>query len=166
MKSKNIYVGIIFLILGLSYFTYNFNPLLFARLFDLWPIFILVFGVILQYIFFDIRKNFLLIISGIMMVIGAMFTINFHMNYITTHSIIAIFSLSLSVSLLNYYIFAKSNDLILPFIFLFILISIIIFLYPTYKNMIPNFNSDLVVPLLFISIGAYLIRNSKKKHFK
>lgn len=165
VKNKNIYIGISFLILGLIYLTYIFSPLLFRRLFNLWPIFMLISGVILQYSYFDIGKDFLLILSGLMIVIGTMFTINFYINFINSYVIIAIFCLAISASMLNYYIFTKSSDLILPFIFLFIVISIIIFLYPIYKNRIPNFNSNLIVSFLFISIGIYILISNNKKIF-
>lgn len=153
MKNKNLCTGISFITLGLTYYIYNFRPLLFSRVFNLWPIFMLLGGVILEYLYFDIEKDFLLICSGAMIIIGTMFTLNFYINFINTHTLFAILSLAIATALLNYYIFAKCTDLILPFIFLFIIVSIIIFLYPIYKNTLSDFNSNLAVSLLFFSIG-------------
>lgn len=148
MKNKKISIGVSFLSLCLIYYIYRFRPLLFSKLFNLWPIFMLISGVVLEYLYFDIEKNFLLICSGAMVMTGTMYTINFYINFINTHTIFAILFLALATALLNYYIFTKCTDLVLPFIFLFIIISIIIFLYPIYNNILSDLNTNLVYPYL------------------
>lgn len=156
-KDKNIYIGITFVILGLTYFIYYFNPTLFSRTLNLWPILLLICGVLLQYLYFEVRWSCLLISSSFCIVYGVMYTLNFYVNFIYTHSFIAIFFLALATSLLNYYVFVKCSDLILPFIFLFILTSMVIFLYPIYKIYIPIISTELTMSTIFIIIGIYMI---------
>lgn len=166
MKDKNVYIGITFLILGLSYFTYYFNPILFNKILNLWPILILICSLVLQYLYFELRLSPLVIISGFSLVYGAMYTLNLYIDFIDTHSSIAIFFLAIATSLLSYYIFINPSYILLPFIFLFISIAIIIFLYPFYKIFIPVINTELTISTIFILIGVYLIFSTLISYIK
>jgi Domain of unknown function (DUF5668) len=158
MKNKEIYVGFTFLILGLLFFLYQYNPLSFFKVIKYWPIFILIAGILMEFIVISSTNQILfLFLSGIFMVYGIMYTINIYQpfNYLCTH--IAVLLLSLSASLLNYYIFYKKSDFILPFILMLILVSIFTFLFPIYEIYFPVIDAETIIPIVFIILGIIII---------
>jgi hypothetical protein len=160
MKNKDIYIGLTFLIVGLLFFVFQYNSAYFFKILNYWPIFILSAGIMMEFIVISNKnqKSFL-VLSGIFLVYGIMYSINIYIefNYFCTH--IAILFLSLSASLLNYYIFYKKNDLILPFILFFILVAIFTFLFPVYKQYFPIINIETVVPIVFMILGLLIMLN-------
>ncbi|MEG0774705.1 hypothetical protein [Clostridium sp.] len=158
MKSKEAYVGITLFIVGLLYFLFQYDSASFFKILKFWPIFILLAGVMMEFIAIsDKNQRTFFIMSGIFIVYGIMYTINIYneFNYLCTH--IAIMFLSLSVALLNYYIFHKKNDLILPFILLLILLSIFTFLFPIYEQYFPVINIETLFPVIFMILGLLII---------
>lgn len=157
------YISILILIVAIGYLVFKYDPILFKRVATLWPIGILILSTILQYLYFERKAWILLPLSGFLFVSGVMFTINLHNPYLTQKTLFSILLLGLAAGLLNYYIFYRGNDLLLPFIFILILGGILIFLLPIYINYLSFSQSSLSLITLVIFIICYIVIGAFKK---
>lgn len=160
MKSKQIYIGLTCLIIGTLYFLYQYDANVYFKILKYWPIFILLSGIFIEFVALNSHAyKLFFFLSGILIVYGLMYTINIYREFYYFSSHISIFFLSLSLGLLNYYIFGSKNNYILSIVLLLILISIFIFLFPIYERYFPIISFKTLVPILLIIIGFILILN-------
>ena len=131
------------IVITLAYILFNREPIIFMRVLKLWPISLLIISIIFQFLYFETNFSLFLSISGFIFIYGAMYTLNLHKAYINKTILLPIFLLAISSSFLNLYTFKKRDDLILPFIFTLILISIFLILRPFYNEFF-NFISNLI----------------------
>lgn len=160
MKNKQIYIGLTSLVIGILYFLYQYDINIFHKIIDYWPIFILISGIFLQIVSVSNRDfKILFILSGMLIIYGIMYTIDMYKEfyYFSTH--IAIFFLSLSLGLLNYYVFINKSNILLYFILMLTLVSIFIFTFPIYERYFPIISFKTVAPLLLMLLGFVLILN-------
>jgi predicted membrane protein len=59
MKSKEVYVGITLFIVGLLYFLFQYNSESFFKILKHWPIFILLAGVLMEFIAIHLKIKIL-----------------------------------------------------------------------------------------------------------
>ena len=144
---NSIFIIIFAIVSILAYILFKREPIVFMRVLKLWPIALLITSIIFQFLYFETNLSLFLPIGGFIFIYGSMYTLNLHKAYINKTILLPIFLLALSSSFLNLYTFKKRNDLILPFIFILILISIFLILKPFY-NEIFNSLSD----ILYINI--------------
>jgi len=157
------YISFFILITAIAYLLFNDEPILFKRVAALWPIGILILSIILQNLYFDTKAWIFLPLGGFSFIYGIMFTINLHNPYLTEKMILPIFFLALAAALLNYYVFKRRNDLILPFIFILILGGILILIYPIYARYLTLTGSSLPLITIIILITSYILLRTFKK---
>lgn len=157
MKVREIYIGLTLLIIGFFYFLFQFNPFLLSKIINYWSIFIIIAGIFLELLAFHEKKSILPIISGVLIISGIMYFIDMFINcnYFAFH--IGIILLSLAGGLLNYYTFNYKSVFILPFIFLLIFTSVIMFSFPLYEKYIPVFTIETLFSIGLIFSGIFLI---------
>lgn len=157
------YISFFILITVIAYLLFKHEPIVFRRIVALWPIGILILSTILQNLYFDTKAWIFLPLGGFSFIYGIMFTINLHNPYLTEKMISPIFCLALATALLNYYIFKRRNDLILPFILLLILGGILLLLFPIYANYLTLTGSNLSLITIILLITTYIILLAIKK---
>ncbi|WP_040194568.1 hypothetical protein [Clostridium culturomicium] len=144
------------------YYIYIRYPLLFERLMKLWPIGMLILGVVLQYLYFETKFSIFLFPAGFFFVFGIMFNINLHNSFFNETMGLPIILIALAGSLLNYYTFNRRNVLLLPFILILIISSILLLLTPLYTAYI-NSSSLYLYLILIVIISTFSLIKAKTK---
>lgn len=160
---STVYLSLFLLISAIAYLLFKHEPIIFRRVFNLWPIGVLILSVLLQYVYLEKNHGFLLPLAGFTFLYGILFTINLHNPFYSENMALPIFLLALAVSLLNLYAFKKRNDLLLPFIFILILGSIILLVLPYYNKYLGLTNAHLPLTAIIVLIVCYTFLKTTKK---
>lgn len=157
MKISSTITGVIIIIIGVLLLLTNFNLIDFDFNY-IWPLFILLPGLIFEFSYFSTRKDpGVLVPGGILITIGLLFYVN---NYYGWHLLVKlwpVFPLSVAIGLFQLYIFGpRDNGVLIASSILggFALISLCFTIF--------SISFDLVIPALLIIIGIIIIFNKKK----
>lgn len=172
MKNRNsrsfnymstVYLSFLLLILGITCLLFKHEPIIFRRVFNLWPIGVLILSVLLQYVYLEKSHEFLLPLAGFLFIYGILFTLNLHNPFYSGNMALPIFLLALAASLLNLYVFRRRNDLLLPFIFILILGSILLLVLPYYNKYLGLTNDHFPLTAIIVLIVCYTSLKTTKK---
>lgn len=157
MKTSNTLTGIIIIIIGALLLLMNFD--LIDLNFDyLWPLFILLPGLIFEISYFGNRKDpGLLVPGGILTTIGLLFYVNVFYGWHLMPYLWPVFPLAVAIGLLQLYIFGPRDTGVLiasSIVGGFSIVSLSFTLF--------NFSFDLALPILLILIGIMVIFKNKR----
>lgn len=157
MKTSSTITGVIIIIVGVLLLLMNFDLIDFD--FDyIWPMFILLPGLIFELSYFSTRKDpGLLVPGGILTTIGLLFYINNLYGWHLMDRLWPIFPLAVAIGLFQLYLFGPKDTGVLiasSIVGGFALISLSFTLF--------SISFDLVFPVLLIAIGCLVIFNNKK----
>lgn len=157
MKTSSTITGVIIIIIGVLLLLMNFDLIDFD--FDyIWPMFILLPGLIFELSYFSTRKDpGLLVPGGILTTIGLLFYINNLYGWHLMDRLWPIFPLAVAIGLFQLYLFGPKDTGVLiasSIVGGFALISLSFTLF--------SISFDLVFPVLLIAIGCLVIFNNKK----
>lgn len=156
MKTSNTLTGLIIIVIGVLLLFMNFGWIDFD--FDyLWPLFILIPGLIFEISFFSTRKNpGVLVPGGILTTIGLLFYANIILGWHIMDELWPVFPLAVAIGLFQLYIFDKRETGVLiasSIVGGFALISLSFTLF--------SISYDLVFPVLLIVLGMMVIFKKK-----
>lgn len=146
----------------IAYIIYNRYPPLFDRILKLWPIAVLILSVLLQYLYFETNFGGFLLFAGFFFIVGILFNINLYQGFYTEALCLPMIFLSLAGASLNYYVFKRKNVFLLPFVLIFIILSILLLLAPLYAQCITSSSLYLYLILIIIVSTFALLKNNFK----
>jgi hypothetical protein len=165
MKRGGSFWGILLIILGilsLSNRIFGFN--LFSMNY-LWPLFVLIPGLIFEFSFFTTRRSpGILVPGGILSTIGFLFLFETLTNLNFSEYTWPIYPLSVAIGLFQLYLFDRRQPGLLIPVFILAGISIISFLSMVFGNILTWLNYSLLIPVALILIGVYILfKNSSRQ---
>lgn len=158
MKTKNIFWGAIFILIGITILANRILDTNFFNISTMWPVIILLIGILFEVDYFINRNNAgILVPGGILTIIGLLYLFETFTNWSYSSYTYPIYALSVAIGLLQLYIFGgKKRGVLVATIILF-LITAINFLSVIYNSLFYWIKLNLVVPLIFIIIGLYIL---------
>lgn len=158
MYRKNYSLGVVLILVGvLLLFNQVFN-LHILGIGNLWPLFILVPGLIFEFGYFSTNRNpGLLVPGGILTTIGTLFLF---LNY-TTWGLMKyawpVFPLAVAIGLFQLYVFGfREKGLLIP-VFILSAISIISFVSILFNEILWWIDSSFIFPAILILVGAAIL---------
>lgn len=165
MRGKNYFGGIILIIIGVAAILNNIFNIRFFTMSQLWPMFVLIPGLSFEAAYFSRgREPGLLVPGGILTTIGALFFFETFTNWHFAEYTWPIYPLAVAIGLFQLYLFGgKKRGLLVP-VFILTTISVIAFITMLVGNVFYWVNTSLIIPIIFISMGVYiLVENFSKQ---
>lgn len=157
MKTSSILTGVIMIIIGLLLLLMNFNLIDFDFNY-IWPLFILLPGLIFEFSYFTTKKDpGLLVPGGILITISLLFYVNNLYGWDLMDRLWPVFPLAVAIGLFQLYIFGPRDTGVLiasSIVGGFALISLCFTIF--------SISFDLVLPAFLIIIGIIIIFSNKK----
>lgn len=157
MKVSSTITGVFIIIIGVLLLLMNFNLIDFDFNY-IWPLFILLPGLIFEISYFSTRKDpGLLVPGGILITIGLLFFVNNIYGWHLMNSLWPIFPLAVGIGLFQLYLFGPRDSGVLiasSIVGGFALVSLCFTLF--------SISFDLVVPILLIVMGSIIIFKNKR----
>lgn len=165
MRGKNYFGGIILIIIGVAAILNNIFNIRFFTMSQLWPMFVLIPGLSFEAAYFSRgREPGLLVPGGILTTIGALFFFETFTNWHFAEYTWPIYLLAVAIGLFQLYLFGgRKRGLLVP-VFILTTISVIAFVTMLVGNVFYWVNTSLIIPIIFISMGVYiLVENFSKQ---
>lgn len=165
MRGKNYFGGIILIIIGVAAILNNIFNIRFFTMSQLWPMFVLIPGLSFEAAYFSRgREPGLLVPGGILTTIGALFFFETFTNWHFAEYTWPIYPLAVAIGLFQLYLFGgRKHGLLVP-VFILTTISVIAFITMLVGNVFYWVNTSLIIPIIFISMGVYiLVENFSKQ---
>lgn len=160
-------VGIILIFLGLLFLLSNFNILPNEIVIDMstmWPLFILIPGILLEKSYFDRKKDpRLLVPGGILIVVGLLFFFEIFTNWIYMQYTWPIFILAVAFGLFQLYIFGKRESILLIPIIILTTVAVISILAMVYERFLTFIGPEIIIAVVLILIGLIILIQSFSK---
>ncbi len=164
MKKGNIIFGIILILLGLSALINRifFIDILSFR--NLWPLFLLVPGILFEVKYFETRKDpGILVPGGILTTLGTLFLIENISSFHLRKYIWPLYPLSVAIGLFQLYWFGnREKGLLIP-IFILTIVSVMSILNQVFNKLFYWMDYKLIFPVILIGIGLYVLFNEMKR---
>ncbi|MBB6632030.1 LiaI-LiaF-like domain-containing protein [Clostridium algidicarnis] len=164
MKKGNIIFGIILILLGLSALINRifFIDILSFR--NLWPLFLLVPGILFEVKYFETRKDpGMLVPGGILTTLGTLFLIENISSFHFKKYIWPLYPLSVAIGLFQLYWFGnREKGLLIP-IFILTIVSVMSILNQVFNKFFYWMDYKLLFPVILIGIGLYVLFNEMKR---
>lgn len=165
MYKKNFTLGIILILIGLLSILnkiFHINIISFS---NLWPLFILIPGLLFEFSYFTSGKNpGLLVPGGILTTLGFLFLFETFTKWNFSEYTWPIYPLSVAIGLFQLYIFSRRPKGLLIPVLILTSISIISFISMFLKGIFSWIDSSLILPIILIAIGiAVLFNGSNNK---
>ncbi|MBU3196196.1 LiaI-LiaF-like domain-containing protein [Clostridium algidicarnis] len=164
MKKGNIIFGIILILLGLSALINRifFIDILSFR--NLWPLFLLVPGILFEVKYFETRKDpGMLVPGGILTTLGTLFLIENISSFHLKKYIWPLYPLSVAIGLFQLYWFGnREKGLLIP-IFILTIVSVMSILNQVFNKFFYWMDYKLLFPIILIGIGLYVLFNEMKR---
>ncbi len=161
MKKQNSLFGIFLIFIGSVLLADQIYDIDFLSFNYFWPILILIPGILLEISFFSFKKEpAILVLGGLLTTTGLFFIFETSTSWQNSIEPWSIYTLGLSIGLLQYYLFSKKNKYLLLFIFLLAFISIFSFAVNSLGTTYPWLTYGLLIPCLIIILGIYVFLKS------
>lgn len=168
MKTKNLFWGIIFILLGAVLILNKYFLFDFLSISKLWPIFILIPGLIFEFGYFLDRKSVgVLVPGGILTTIGLLFFFETYTHWHYSQYTWPVYLLAVSIGLFQLYYFGgKQKGILIP-VFILTFIAAISFLFMLNNSLLKFFDFTYLIAIVFILLGIYmLIKNNYNQNSK
>jgi hypothetical protein len=154
MKSKNYLWGILLIAIGVILLIDRTLNIGIFQAVNLWPIFVLVPGLIFEFSYFVSRRNpGLLVPGGILTTIGLLFFFETYTNWNFSQYTWPIYPLAVSIGLFQLYLFdGKQSGLLIP---VFILSAVSVISYVLIVSSV--FDFTLIFAVFAILAGFYIL---------
>lgn len=154
-------IGLILIIVGVLLL---FKPLFNINIFDmehLWPIFVLVPGLVFEGSFFLSKRNpGLLVPGGILTTIGGLFFFETFTDWNFSEYTWPVYILAVAIGLYQLYLFdSKSKALLIP-VGILTTVALVSFTLIVFGNIFVWLNSSIVWAALFILFGVFILLKS------
>lgn len=158
MKTRNFFWGALLIAIGTLLMLNNFYDLEIFRISKLWPLIILIPGLIFEFEYFSTKRNpGLLVPGGILSTIGLLFLFETFTNFHYAAYTWPIYPLALAIGLFQLYLYyGRPSGLLVP-VFIFGGVSITAFVIMFLQNFYPWVNSSIVFPVLLILLGLFVL---------
>lgn len=165
MYKKNFTLGIILILIGVLSIlnkVFHINIISFS---NLWPLFILIPGLLFEFSYFTSGKNpGLLVPGGILITLGFLFLFETFTKWNFSEYTWPIYPLSVAIGLFQLYIFSRRPKGLLIPVLILTAISIISFISMFLKGIFSWIDSSLILPIILIALGiAVLFNGSNNK---
>jgi hypothetical protein len=162
MKKNNFMWGALLILLGMLLLANRFFSFRLLSMSTLWPLFILVPGLLFESGFFIYRKDpGLLVPGGILTTIGLLFLFETFTGWKYSAYTWPVYPLSAAIGLFQLYLFTGRNGALLIPVAILGGVSVIAFFTMTLNAVLgvlpPWFNMGLIVPVFLIVIGVYVM---------
>jgi hypothetical protein len=160
MYKKNFTIGVILILIGVLSILNKVFHINFFSFGSLWPLFILIPGVLFEFSYFTTGKSpGLLVPGGILTTLGFLFLFETFTSWKFAEYTWPIYPLSVAIGLFQLYIFGrKPKGLLIP-IFILSFVSIISFFSMFLKGIFSWIDSSIVFPIVLIAIGIAVLFN-------
>ncbi len=164
MNKKNSLTGIILILIGVLLILKRVFYIDLLSLRDLWPLFILIPGLMFEWRFFKTRTDpGMLVPGGILTTIGILFLFENFTNWNFSNYTWPIYTLSVAIGLFQLYLFGnREKGLLIP-VFVLTLISIISILNMLFNQIFYWLNYRLIFPIILITLGLSILFKEYKK---
>lgn len=167
MYGRHFTLGIILIVIGIFSILNQFFNFSFISMANLWPLFILVPGLIFEFSYFSSgRAPGLLVPGGILTTIGSLFLFETFTNWYFAAYTWPVYPLAVAIGLFQLYLFGnREKGLLIP-VFILSAVSGISFVSIVFNRVLWWFDTSLIFPVLLILIGLYvLFKNSGRGRF-
>ena len=164
MRGKNYFWGIILILIGVGAILNNIFNIRFFTIGELWPIFVLIPGLSFEAGYFSRGKEpGLLVPGGILTTIGVLFFFETFTNWHFSEYTWPVYLLAVAIGLFQLYLFGgRKRGLLVP-VFILTTIAVIAFATMLFGSVFYWINTSLIVPIVFISIGVYILLENFSK---
>jgi hypothetical protein len=166
MYKRNLTLGIILILIGaFSILNQFFNLKLFSMS-TLWPLFILIPGLLFEFGYFSSRRDpGLLVPGGILTTIGALFLFETFTGWRFAAYSWPVYPLAVAIGLFQLYIFGRHEKGLLIPVTILTAVSVFSFTSMVFKELLWWFDTNLIFPAVLILTGLLILfsnRNGKK----
>ena len=157
-RTSNIIWGVFLIGLGLLFLVNRYFQLDIFRIQNIWPLFVLIPGLMFELSFFVSRKDpGLLVPGGILTTIGALFIFETMTNFRFAGSTWPVYPFAVAVGLFQLYLFSGREPALLIPVGILGGVSLIAFL----SIFVSWFNLSLIFPFVLIILGLYIALRRK-----
>lgn len=164
MKTKNLFWGILFILLGAFLLLGKYVFLDFFSISKLWPFFVLVPGLAFEASYFLDKKNAgILVPGGILTTIGLLFFFETYTNWSHAGYTWPIYILAVAIGLFQLYYFGgRQKGLLIP-VFILTLVAAVSAFTMLSNSLFKGLDFTYFIAIIFILLGIYLLisKNSK-----
>jgi hypothetical protein len=164
-EKKNIVFGLLLIFIGLLLFAGIFLHVNFITMHYLWPLFVLIPGLLFELSYFiERRAPGILIPGGILMTIGLLFFFEVFTNWSFSSNTWPVYIISVAVGFYQYYFFAgRSGGILFTAVLLTVIATVAVLSDACYHffSIIPG---KIIVPALFVVAGLYILFHGIGKH--
>lgn len=158
MKKENIFWGIILIGLGTLLLSYNFFEFHFASLALLWPMLIVLMGLLFEWGYFSQKKNpGVLVPGGIFLVIGILFQFETLTHWSYAEYTWPIYPFAVAFGLFQLYLYSnRPRPLLIPILMLSG-VTLLAYLALFFNALSAVINFGLLIPMILIFIGLIIL---------
>ncbi|MFD3158382.1 LiaI-LiaF-like domain-containing protein [Haloimpatiens sp. FM7330] len=158
MRKTNFFWGIVLIVFGVLLLLNKTLNIDLINMNYLWPLFILIPGLSMEFNFFSKRTNpGVLVPGGILTTIGLLFFFEIFTSWRFAAYTWPVYLLSVAIGLFQLYLFCEKNNGILVPVFILTLIAIMSFLTMIFGDIYHWINYSLIIPILCIALGLYIL---------
>ena len=164
MNKRGSMLGIVLILIGLFSLLDRVFYIDIFSIKNLWPLFILIPGLLFEWRFFTTRRDpGLLVPGGILTTIGTLFLFETFTNWNFSGFTWPIYTLSVAIGLFQLYIFGtREKGLLIP-VFILTSISVISMLNMLFSHLFYWLNYKLLFPVILIGLGLFILFNESKR---
>lgn len=165
MKTRDLILGFVFIFIGAILLLGKFISLDFLSISRLWPLFVLVPGLMFEAgYFYDRRNAGLLVPGGILSTIGLLFLFETYTSWHFSEYTWPIYIFAVAIGLFQLYLFGgKQKGLLIP-VFILTLVAAVSFLTMISNKFFRWVDFSYLISVIFILIGIYILIKNRKKH--
>lgn len=158
MDKKNMSLGTILIVLGALLFANQFLDLDLFSMERLWPMFVLIPGLIFEISFFVSGRNpGLLVPGGILTTIGLLFFFETYTNWHFAECTWPVYIFAVAVGLFQLYLFGGRQPALLIPVTILTLVSGACFAMMIFGNILTWINYSTVLPMVLILAGVFIL---------
>jgi hypothetical protein len=157
-EKKNIVFGLLLIFIGLLLFAGIFLRVNFISMHYLWPLFVLIPGLLFELSYFiERRAPGILIPGGILMTIGLLFFFEVFTNWSFSSSTWPVYIIGVAAGFYQYYFFAGRPAGILFTAVLLTVVAAVSILSNVCYHFLSIIPGKVIVPALFVIAGLYIL---------
>lgn len=164
MKTKDLLWGVLFILVGAFLLLGKFVSLDFFSISKLWPLFVLVPGLVFELSYFaDNRNAGLLVPGGILTTIGLLFLFETYTGWRYSAYTWPVYVLAVAIGLFQLYWFGgKQKGLLIP-VGILTLVAVCSILTMISRTFFRWVDYSYAISVIFILLGIYLLIRNRKK---
>lgn len=163
MKNKNIFWGLLFLMIGLLWIFNNAFGIKIFNKENFWPVCVLIPGLCFEITYLITKKTpVMLIPGGILVVVGTLFLFEQFTNWKYADKTWPVYPLAVAIGLFQFYVATKKKAL-LALVIILALISLGCFSFTLFGDVFSIIEMTYLVPGILIIVGLILLFNAKGK---